>query len=133
MLCLPSAQDFFHPRHFQHLLTGRPALSTLNAIARATFALSFLVVRTFWFPIVVVTGVVPDLLALASGSGGRPALAAVGIGGALAFTALQEYWSWLLLRQLAKALFAGSKDDEMAPAAADSTPYQQLAEKRGKR
>ena len=45
--------DFFHPNHFSELTVGRPVLGILNAVARASFTVLFLAIRTVWFPIVI--------------------------------------------------------------------------------
>jgi hypothetical protein len=92
--------DFFHPKHFAELLDGRPTLSALNTAARIIFAVSFLVVRTLWFPIVVGFQVAPDLLSVASDGGRMAALAFTGLAFAIAFTLLQWYAAARQLRLL---------------------------------
>lgn len=51
--------DFFHPKNYADLLSAHPLLHTLNAIARASFILSFVALRTIWFPIVMFAQVLP--------------------------------------------------------------------------
>lgn len=45
--------DFFHPKHFADLADGSPALGKLNAAARGCFVVSFVLLRTLYFPYVV--------------------------------------------------------------------------------
>lgn len=106
--------DFFRPEHFGRLLEGRPALGMLNTVARGTFTLSFIVVRTVWFPIVVFASVLPDLVSITRSStqgSGHVALAVAGICFSVAFTALQWFWSWLLLKQVMKMLRGAARGD----------------------
>ena len=77
----------------------------LNAACRGLFLVSFIALRTVWFPIVSLGQVDPDLLAVArTASTGTAALAMLVLGLNIAFTGLQWYWSYLLLRQVYKTL-----------------------------
>ena len=72
---------------------------------RGLFLVSFIALRTVWFPIVSFGQVDPDLLAVArTASTGTAALTMLVLGLNIAFTGLQWYWSYLLLRQVYKTL-----------------------------
>jgi len=120
--------DFFHPNHFAELTVGRPVLETLNAFARVSFTVLFLVIRTVWFPIVVFGLVFPDLFKIiASGEPTGATFSLLGAAAALAFTGLQWHWSYLLLKQIAKMLRGGKKGDgggagKPSEMATDATP-----------
>merc|ERR1712232_501228 len=61
------AVDLFHPKHPQwHQLAEAGLLKTVNELARYAFASAFLLARAFYFPYVVFTQVVPDVLAVFS-------------------------------------------------------------------
>ena len=113
------AVDFFHPKHFADLLPGHPFLGLVNTVARGLFILSFISLRTLYFPYVVFAQVLPDLLGLVPTrpDGGSVAMLYVAMAFALAFTALQLYLSLLLFKQVLKAL----RGDGEAPGAGGGT------------
>jgi len=94
--------DFFHPKHFAEIANSHAVLSVINEALRVLFALSFVVLRTVWFPIVQGLHVIPDLATQLnfSGDGYRAGLAAVGIAFGAGFTVLQWHWSYLLICQV---------------------------------
>jgi len=101
--------DFFHPKNYADLLSAHPLLHTLNAIARAFFILSFVALRTIWFPIVMFAQVFPDLFSLLPHAGtAKGAMLIVAMAFGLSFTVLQLYWSLLLFKQVHKALTASA-------------------------
>jgi len=114
--------DVFHPKHkswFKFLNEQQNALSSLmrvlNDLARVGFALSYLLVRAIYFPYVVFTSVLPDLLFVASLPDDDRSGASVGkiyflAMAALGFVFLQLYWGTLVAKQLIKAIFGGSSD-----------------------
>ena len=63
--------------------------------------MSFLALRTVYFPLVVGAGVLPDFAALVAAGLGpvELGLAGASVVGAVALTLLQWHWSWLLLRR----------------------------------
>ena len=81
---------------------------------RIVFAVSFLLLRTIAFPIVIVGGAIPDFASQLRFSeaavSSRTILAVIAIGFALFFTALQLHWSYLLLKQVFKGLQGGTSD-----------------------
>jgi sterol desaturase/sphingolipid hydroxylase (fatty acid hydroxylase superfamily) len=101
----------FHPRHKQWnetLLTSK-TLQTINDICRMLFALLFVLLRVIYFPYVVFSGVFPDCL---EGAKERPEFAPTIyflLGFAVLFTFLQEYWGYLVVRQVIKAMKGGKK------------------------
>jgi hypothetical protein len=124
------AVDFFHPKHFADLLPLHPALGLINTIARAAFILSFIALRTLWFPYVIFFQVLPDLFSLIPSRPDASSVAwlYVAMAFALAFTALQLYWSVLLARQVHKALRGGGAEatgggKAIAPKEVTTTPY----------
>ena len=117
--------DLFHPKHFADVAASHPSLSAINETMRLVFALSFLVLRTVYFPVVVFTQAIPDLATqLQFGSDAdsqKTALAASGISFALLFTGLQLHWSWLLIRQVLKGL--SKESDESSKGEVDLETY----------
>ena len=69
---------------------------------RAVFAVTYLLVRALYFPMVIFSQVVPDLLGLLSSATPPPvskgSLGAI-LAAALALTALQLHWGKLLVEQ----------------------------------
>jgi len=110
--------DFFHPKHFADLLQGSPSLGLLNTVARALFILSFVSLRTLWFPYVVFARVFPDLLSLIPSRTDAASVAwlYMAMAFAVAFTGLQLYWSVLLVQQVRKALAKGGDAADAADA-----------------
>ena len=117
--------DLFHPKHFAYVAASHPFLSAINEAMRLVFALSFLVLRTVYFPVVIFTQAIPDLATqLQFGPDAdtpKTALAACGISFALLFTGLQLHWSWLLIRQVLKGLTKES--DESSKGEVDLERY----------
>jgi len=116
------AVDFFHPKHFADLLPAHPALGLINTGARAGFILSFIALRTLYFPYVIFFQVLPDLLGLLPSRPDAVGVAwlYVAMAFALAFTTLQLYWSVLLAKQVHKVIRGGTA---IAPEEAAATPY----------
>ena len=106
--------DLFHPKHFADVANSSQRLSSLNEAMRIVFAVSFLLLRTIAFPIVIVGGAIPDFASQLRFSeaavSSRTILAVIAIGFALFFTALQLHWSYLLLKQVFKGLQGGTSD-----------------------
>lgn len=130
------AVDFFHPKHFADVLPLHPALGTLNHVCRGLFILSFIALRTVWFPYVIFAQAIPDLISLIPT---RPDTSGVvwllvAIAFALGFTALQFYWSVLLFKQVAKALKGGGgggeDKSEEHKQVTSATPYQLVGSER---
>ena len=97
--------DLFHPKHFVELTETYAALAHLNTLSRTLFLISFILLRTFYFPYTMIAGVWPDLYAVLN-SGVRGAdfsIALVVSFFSVTFTVLQLYWSYLLLKQVSKA------------------------------
>lgn len=116
--------DTFHPKHraWAAAADASPALSALNNVVRACFVLSYMLVRAIYFPYVILTGVVPDMLEMlhrpmSNRSGvSDAALLAPGVLG-VCFVGLQWYWGVLLVKQLQKML-APSQDASKSKKAA---------------
>ena len=114
--------DFFHPNHFAHLLSDSPSLTTFNNTARILFVVTFIALRTLWFPAVIFGQVLPDLLNLLFMQDATGKLwLYVGMSFAIAFTGLQLYWSVLLCKQVRKALRG---DENKEPKEAEDATYQ---------
>ena len=106
--------DFFHPNHFANLLPDSPSLTTLNNTARILFIVTFIALRTLWFPAVIFGQVLPDLLSLLPKQDATGKLwLYVGMSFAVDFTGLQLYWSVLLCKQVSKALRKDESEQEL--------------------
>jgi hypothetical protein len=117
-----SIVDVFHPKHEKHVRRGggwfeyekaSPLCRAVNELARVCFAAAYLPLRAVYFPWVVGSQAVPDMLAtLALPQEERPAApdaALYGvIGFGIAFSALQMYWGKLVFTQVLHVL-AGPK------------------------
>jgi len=108
--------DVFHPKHKEYTawLETAPLTRAVNDAVRAAFVLAYLVVRGFYFPYVVWGRYVPDMLELlALPLAQRKALSTAQLWTPFflgsAFSFLQLYWGYLLVRQLQKML-AGPRD-----------------------
>lgn len=105
--------DIFHPKNgLNDLLTIYPPLASLNEIAKVSFALLFMLVRALYFPYVVGTMLLPDIVELIPSATSPQAL----VLGAIAFassalTLLQLYWAKLVMKNIRKAL-GGEKKSE---------------------
>jgi len=93
--------DVFHPKHFIEW-ASHPLLARLNSACRVAFAVLFLITRSLYFPIVVFGQLLPDLWHVASRYKTETVWAAAAALLATGFTALQLYWSFLILKQLVK-------------------------------
>lgn len=115
--------DFFHPKNFADLLPNSQTLTTLNTTARILFIVSFIALRTLWFPAVIGFQVIPDLVALMPRVSEANAIwLYVGIGFAVSFTLLQLYWSVLLCKQVRKALQGRDDEHSLPPKEEPATP-----------
>ena len=94
--------DIFHPSKFGGLADSSPCLGALNTACRLLFVFSFLLLRNVMFPYEALLRVLPDLLALMRSREDGLAYPIAGLAVATAFTALQLYWGYLLMKQLAK-------------------------------
>lgn len=89
----------------------------LNFLLRVVFLLSYLLTRCLWFPVVVFSSVLPDLLAELSAAGtaretAPPIIAMLFI---IPLMALQFHWGHLLIRQAMKALSPPAADAPAGP------------------
>jgi len=123
--------DIFHPKHkdWNAYLTrdGSPKwLASANEVARVSFAVLFILVRTLWFPYVSVFGVLYDVIKLRRDEGQRRVAEEEGDPDAttlsapvpqdvmvglyvmaslnIFFSCLQMYWGRLIFKQIVKAL-----------------------------
>jgi len=103
--------DTFHPKHrtWAAAAEASPILGALNNVVRVCFVLCYMLLRAVYFPYVVLSGVVPDMLEILRGPitnrnhVSDSALLAPGILG-LCFIGLQWYWGYLLVKQVLKML-----------------------------
>mmetsp|Transcript_38427 Transcript_38427/g.80852 ORF Transcript_38427/g.80852 Transcript_38427/m.80852 type:complete len:299 (-) Transcript_38427:108-1004(-) len=114
--------DVFHPKykHYYKWLNetnpdGKRAplkkvLNDLNEVARVAFAVSFLVIRGFYFPYVSFFQAVPDLFkAYENPPDGVPMWTGYFLIGMISlFALLQAYWGLFIANQVKKALGGGS-------------------------
>jgi len=104
--------DIFHPDHFVELTKENPSLHKLNEILRPLFAVLFMLTRAIYFPYVMLSQAIPDIVAsirLGGGSAGEQiGLSIIGVGGLL-LTVLQIFWATLMWKQIKKALAGGDK------------------------
>lgn len=103
--------DVFHPKHAAYAawLETAPALKAVNEVVRVCFVLSYMAVRGFYFPYVVWGCYVPDMLALlalppSQRGGHTDAELWLPFFLGSAFSVLQLYWGFLLVKQLKKML-----------------------------
>lgn len=103
--------DIFHPDHFPELTKQNPALEKLNENCRIAFAGLFMLVRAIYFPYVMFTQAIPDIVASlrlgTTPSGEMIGLATIGTGGVI-LTCLQVYWAFLIVKQVQKMLSGGA-------------------------
>jgi len=119
--------DICHPKHFPEF-TENPTIAAINGVARNLFAVFFLLTRTIYFPYVVLLQVLPDLWKVGIGAPALEVVAALaGASLALAFTALQLFWSNLIIKQIIKAFKKGG--DEIEPSRAASPQYEKIRER----
>jgi len=119
--------DIFHPKHKDwHAYLTRPDspkwLSLLNDVARACFAILFVLVRTLWFPYVSFFGVLYDVVKLrrdnlkSEGDNVIPQDAMVGLyvmaSLNIFFSCLQMFWGRLVVKQMIKTLTGGGSKDK---------------------
>ena len=105
--------DLVHPEHkeWSALVKRVPLLASLNTACRAVFVLLYLVVRTTWFPYVMVFHLHADLwecYAMASPPISHRALVIVYVCTSL-LTLLQVFWTVLILQQARKLFGPGKK------------------------
>ena len=105
--------DVFHPKHkeWAALADSNALIGALNNLVRAGFVLAYFIVRAVYFPWVVFGYTIPDLmtfLALPASDpmrGGYSDSALITpVAVAIAFTILQWYWAYLLVKQIQKML-----------------------------
>ena len=95
--------DLFHPRNedWSRLAKRSAAVGAFNSVCRVVFALAYLLTRAAYFPYVMFTGVVPDLLELLA-MPARPVSKAslhIILWSGIGLTGLQLYWAGLLVQQ----------------------------------
>jgi len=101
--------DVFHPKHPELETWARQnaCVGLLNAFCRVLFALLFVALRTIYFPWVVLTQMLPDLVSVLMQGHARMGMVAAVVftlSLALGFMFLQLYWSKLVIGQLLKAV-----------------------------
>mmetsp|Transcript_26617 Transcript_26617/g.37488 ORF Transcript_26617/g.37488 Transcript_26617/m.37488 type:complete len:301 (-) Transcript_26617:124-1026(-) len=107
--------DVFHPKQkawYEYLQTQGPnsALNVLNEICRVVFAVSYLIVRTIYFPYIGFGYLVPDFAYIASLESEEErnyylkALLYCVIVILTLFAILQLYWGLFIAKQVAKAI-----------------------------
>ncbi|KAL1505102.1 hypothetical protein AB1Y20_008861 [Prymnesium parvum] len=106
--------DVLHPKHFVEW-TSVPWVNRLNSGCRTSFAVLFILTRTFYFPYVVLAQVLPDLGHLASTNSDQLVWATIAGVFACSFTALQLYWSSLIAKQIFKGTRKSSVADDAPP------------------
>jgi len=104
--------EIFRPEHFPELTRDNPSLHQLNEILRPLFAVLFMLTRAIYFPYVMLSQAIPDIVAsirLGGGSAGEQiGLSIIGVGGLL-LTVLQIFWATLMWKQIKKALAGDDK------------------------
>lgn len=105
--------DLCHPRNIEwaRVASTSAILGACNQAARVAFAVSYLLVRALYFPYVILSGVVPDLLALLRMAAPPVSKASLGVVlvAAIALLVLQLHWARLLLVQALGGKGAASK------------------------
>jgi len=111
-----SLVDVFHPKHkhWAEYEASAPTLHAVNELARVAFAAAYLPLRACYFPWVIFTQAMPDMLAaLKLPMVERPSAPDAALYGVIvfgvAFSALQVYWGTLVFKQVLKALGIGAK------------------------
>jgi len=97
--------DLCHPRNVEWAAYARShaLVGAANNASRVVFGVSFLLTRALYFPFVMLSSVLPDLLTLlgmAAPPASKLGLAAI-LGSSLFLTGLQLHWAGLILRQAA--------------------------------
>jgi hypothetical protein len=116
--------DLFHPKKapgWCDYMQKSPFLSTVNELARTSFAVLFLAVRGIYFPYMIVTTVLPECWIALTGlwystSAPTPPPICLPIAMilifAMAFTSLQLHWATLVVKQIVKAISAKNNDHD---------------------
>ena len=109
--------DVFHPKHKEYTawLETAPITKAVNEVVRGLFVLAYMLFRGFYFPYVVWGRYTLDMLELLKmpltqrgGATDAQLWCPFFLGSAFSF--LQLYWGYLLVKQLQKML-AGPKPD----------------------